>query len=236
MLSACQKLRCRDGIAFHGEQTEHKNGQIPTDSTALRARALGGAAANLIAQVVKVAIQFVSAIVLARLLPPADFGVFGMVMPVTAFILIFQDLGLAQAVVGSAALTYGQLNSLFWINLTLSLLLGAALAGIAPVIAQFYKDERVFDLTLALAGTVPISGLMTQHFALFGRQMRFTWLAVLDVISLISGFLAAISVASVSPNYWALFASFVVTMLRSSLGFVAVGRLVARVGRLLGAK
>src|SRR5689334_19759285 len=89
--------------------------QVPTDSHALRARALGGAAVNLIAQVIRIAIQFGSVIVLARLLSPADFGVFGMVMPVTAFILIFQDLGLSQAVISSPSLTYGQLSSTFWI-------------------------------------------------------------------------------------------------------------------------
>jgi PST family polysaccharide transporter len=136
-----------------------------------------------------------------------------MVMPIMAFVMIFQDLGLSQAVVTSPSLTYGQLNSLFWINLTLSILIGAMFASLAPILAQFYKDQRVFYLTLALAGTAPISGLMTQHFALLGRQMRFTWLATLDVISLICGFLAAVAVAWFSPNYWALFVSFLVTML-----------------------
>lgn len=174
---------------------------------------MGGAAINLMAQAIKIGIQFASVIVLARLLSPADFGVFGMVMPVAAFILIFQDLGLAQAVISSPTLTYGQLSSTFWINLTLSLVVAILLSCLAPILTLFYKDQRVFDLTLALAVTAPISGLMTQHFALLARQMRFTWLAVLDIVALICGFIASVIVALIWPSYWALFASLLVTIL-----------------------
>ena len=193
--------------------TADRDRQVPTHSDALRARALGGAAINLIAQLIKIAIQFASVIVLARLLSPADFGVFGMVMPVAAFILIFQDLGLSQAVISSPTLTYGQLSSTFWINFAISLLVAILLAGLAPILALFYKDQRVFDLTLALAVTAPISGLMTQHFALLARQMRFTWLATLDVVSLICGFAASVLVALIWHSYWALYASLLVTIL-----------------------
>ena len=186
---------------------------VPTDSGALRARALGGAAVNLVAQAIKIAIQIASIIVLARLLSPTDFGVFGMVLPVTAFILIFQDLGLSQAAVSSPSLTYGQLNSTFWINFAISLTAAVLLAGLAPILAHFYKDQRVFNLDLALAVTAPISGLMTQHFALLARQMRFTWIATLDIVSLIGGFIASVVVALIWPSYWALFASLLATML-----------------------
>ncbi|MBV8425853.1 MAG: lipopolysaccharide biosynthesis protein [Hyphomicrobiales bacterium] len=187
--------------------------EVPTDSSALKFRALSGAAVNLFSQAAKVAIQFASVIVLARLLSPTEFGVFGMVIPITAFVQIFQDLGLSQAVISSPTLTYGQLSSMFWINLALSVVLAIVLAACAPLLASLYHDQRVMALTLALAGTIPLSGLMTQHFALLTRQMRFTWLAVLDVLALLAGFLGSVVVALIWPSYWALFASVLMTML-----------------------
>ena len=187
--------------------------EVPTDSSALKARALSGAAVNLYfsGREGRDSIRFCHCVGASS--APTDFGVFGTVIPIMAFVQIFQDLGFSQAVISSPTLTYGQLNWMFWINLAVSVVLAIVLAGFAPILASIYYDQRVFDFTLALAGTIPLSGLMTQHFALLTRQMRFTWLAVLDVVAIIAGFLASVVVALIWPSYWALFASLLMTML-----------------------
>jgi len=78
------------------------------------------------------------------------------------------------------------------------------IAALSPVMAWFYEDPRVLWLGLALAGPVIISGLAVQHDALMQRQMRFTAIAVINIITLITGFAAAILSAWHGAGFWAL--------------------------------
>lgn len=192
------------------QDDEVARGEAPVG--ALKSRAVGGAAVTGAAQAVKVALQFLSVVVLARLLSPQDFGVFAMVMPITAFVMVFQDLGLSQAVISSREITRRQMSGLFWINLGVSTLLAAVLAACAPLLGLFYGEPKVVALTLALSATVVIAGLGAQHFALLARDMRFKPLAVIDVASNAGGLATALLIAWWRPSAWALFASTAASM------------------------
>jgi len=185
---------------------------------ALKSRAVGGAAVTGAAQAVKVVVQFVSVVVLARLLSPGDFGVFAMVMPLTAFVMVFQDLGLSQAVITSRQITREQMSGLFWINLGVSALLGLVLATTAPLLGLFYGEPKVVGLTVALAATVVIAGLGSQHFALLARDMRFKPLAMIDSASAVIGLATAVLVAWWRPSVWALFAATTASMAAGMVG------------------
>ncbi|MDG2520308.1 lipopolysaccharide biosynthesis protein [Caulobacter segnis] len=191
---------------------------IAAPSDQLRARAVGGVAVTGISQTIKMVVQFLSVVVLARLLSPDDFGVFAMVMPITAFVMMFQDLGLAQAVVTSASITPRQASTLFWVNVGLSAVLAIALAASAPLIGAFYGEPRAVGMAVALAATVMIAGLGAQHMALLTRHMRFSRMAMIDIAGTILGFATAVVFALIRPSPWALFASVAVTMATSMIG------------------
>ena len=77
--------------------------------------ALRGSIVTGISQVVKIGLQFLSVIVLARLLAPEDFGLVAAVGPIVAFVALFQNLGLQQAVVQRPDISDQQLNRMFWV-------------------------------------------------------------------------------------------------------------------------
>uniref|UniRef100_UPI001C2CFB93 oligosaccharide flippase family protein n=1 Tax=Sphingomonas bacterium TaxID=1895847 RepID=UPI001C2CFB93 len=203
----------RPRAAKGGEVTDAVDGR-PSDleGGALGGRAMNGAIVLAMAQGVKFATQLVSTIVLARLLSPHDFGIFAMVMPLAGIVMLFQDLGLAQAVESVREVTPAQATTLFAINLGLSVALAAAFAASAPLIAVFYGTREVIAPTLVLAGTIVLSGLATLQFALLVRGLRFGALAVADSVGAVAGVTAAIIVAAVHPSPWAMIASVVVTM------------------------
>ncbi len=58
-------------------------------------------------------IQFLSVVVLARLLVPEDFGLMAAVGPIAAFVGLFQNLGLQQAVIQRKDITEAHLNQVF---------------------------------------------------------------------------------------------------------------------------
>ena len=170
----------------------------------LKGRSVRGGAVTMIAQGMKFFLQMGSTIVLARLLTPQDFGLIAMVTAVTGFVVMFKDMGLSMATVQKDEINHGQISTLFWINVILSLGVMLITAALAPVIAWFYGEPRLIWITLVLASAFIFGGLAVQHQALLRRQMRFRILAVVEIGSMSSGILAAIIAASFGAGYWSL--------------------------------
>ncbi len=175
--------------------------QIPSD---LGRRTVRGGAATITAQVAKFLLQLLSTAVLARLLAPSDFGLVAMVAAFTGFISLFKDLGLSMATVQRPEINHEQVTALFWINVALSMLLMLIAALAAPVVAWFYGEPRLTGITVAVAVTFVFAGLTAQHTALLRRQMRFSALAGIEVISMLAGICGAIAMAWAGWGYWSL--------------------------------
>lgn len=187
-------------------------------------RALRGGALTLAGQTIRLVVQVGSTILLARLLPPADFGLIAMVVAVTGLATLFGDLGLAMATVQRAQISQAQVSTLFWINVAAGALIAAAVAALAPAIAWFYGEPRLTDITLVLAVSFLFGGVAVQHKALLQRQMRFGALVALDLLAFIGGIATAIALAARGAGYWALVASPVVTAaLTATLAWVFSG-------------
>ncbi|WP_158268073.1 lipopolysaccharide biosynthesis protein [Bradyrhizobium sp. MOS002] len=163
-----------------------------------------GAFAAIATQAVRVATQAGSVIVLSRLLTPVDFGIYAMASPILAFAVLFQDLGLGHATVQKDSLSQSDLSSLFWVNLSVGTMLALSLVAISPLVGLFYNEPKLAALTAGMSLTLLLSGADVQHLSLLTRQMRFWTLAVLESAAAVAGFVAAIAIASVYHNYWAI--------------------------------
>jgi PST family polysaccharide transporter len=185
----------------------------------LKAKIIRGGLARLCAQGVSFILRLASLMILARLLSPRDFGLVGMVTAFTGVLTLFRDFGLSSAAVQRTTVTDEQISTLFWINM----LLGAALAlitlAIAPAIAAFYHEPALFAVTAVLAAGFLFNAAGIQHSALLQREMRFTALAVINVVSLTVGIAIAIYGAKVGYGYWALVLMTVTPPIISTLGF-----------------
>ena len=122
-------------------------------------------------------------------------------------LLLFRDFGLSAATVQRAAVSDDQISTLFWINILVGGILAFLLAAMAPVVARFYHEPHLFRVTLVLATSFLFNAAGVQHSALLQRQMRFTALARVDIISLTVSTLLGVSMAWFGFGYWALVAS-----------------------------
>ncbi len=170
----------------------------------LKGRSVRGGAVTMAAQGTTFFLGMASTVVLARLLTPQDFGLIAMVTAVTGFVVMFKDMGLSMATVQKAEINHGQISTLFWINVVLSLGVMLVIAALAPAIAWFYGEPRLTWITLALAGAFIFGGLTIQHQALLRRNMRFGSLALIQIVSMLVSIVAAIIAAWYGAGYWAL--------------------------------
>ncbi len=167
-------------------------------------RSVRGGAVTIGAQVLKIIMQFGVTIVLARLLKPEVFGLVAMVAVVLTFLETFKDLGLSAATVQREAITHEEVSTLFWINAGLGLVAALFMVPLAPLLAWFYGEPALVDITLCLGIGFALSGLSTQHLALLRRQMRFSELAGIQMGAEIIGMAAAVVAAYEGAGYWSL--------------------------------
>src|ERR1700751_2112462 len=153
----------------------------------LKQRSIRGGLARSCAQAVSLLLRVGSLIVLARILDPKDFGFVNMVTALTGVLTWFRDFGLSSAAIQRSTITEEQISTLFWINVAVGGILALVVVEAAPAIAGFYSEPELFGVTAVLGMAFLFNGAGIQHSALLQRQMRFTALAVIGVVSLIIG-------------------------------------------------
>src|SRR5690348_6375413 len=125
-----------EGAAAKADPFAVKGGEAGFKRQSLR-----GSLATFLAQAIKMVIQIGSQIVLARLLFPAEYGLVAMAYPVVAFLQVFNDIGLGQAIIQRPVLEQGQVSALFWLNLAVSSLLAISVVAISPMAAWAYGEH-----------------------------------------------------------------------------------------------
>jgi O-antigen/teichoic acid export membrane protein len=166
--------------------------------------ALRGGLVTAGAQGFKMVIQFISVIILARLLVPEDFGLVASVGPIVAFVGLLQNLGLQQALVQRKDISDRQLNQVFWVSALVGLGSSVVVAALAPAIAAFYGDQRMLGITIASALPLLLGSIAAVPLALMNRHLQFGQLALNDVITAAAGLLAAAIAAWAGMGYWSL--------------------------------
>jgi O-antigen/teichoic acid export membrane protein len=185
----------------------------------LKEKTIRGGLARLCAQGADFVLRLASLMVLARLLGPKDFGLVGMVTAFTGVLTLFRDFGLSAAAIQRQDVTEEQISTLFWINLLVGVLLAMLTAGMAPIVATFYHEPRLVGVTAALALSFLFNAAGVQHGGLLQREMRFTALAVISIISLIVSTAVGVGGAVAGYGYWSLVSMTVALPLVNTVGF-----------------
>lgn len=186
------------------------------NTDALRSDLTGKSVRSAFVKLGSRAIRFVialgSAMVLARILDPEDFGLLAMVASLTLFVSAIKEFGLPMATVHQQELDTSQLSRLFWLTCKLNVATSVCMALLAPLLAWFYSEPRLILITMATACSLLLPGLALQHESLLLRQMRFGLLTFIDVSAMMLGATVSIGMALAGAGYWALVLQFAVHM------------------------
>jgi PST family polysaccharide transporter len=156
------------------------------------------------AQFVRAAFTLLMAVILSRLLDAEQFGIVAMVAPVTALIMLLQNLGLDQAIIQAPSVNRRELSGVFWFNLGLTLFLAALFACFAPLVGKFYGEARATQFAFASALSIVLAGPALVHMALLNRQMRFGAVAWVMISHSASQFAITILAAYHMKSFWAI--------------------------------
>src|SRR5215468_11777877 len=174
------------------------------ESSDLARLALRGGITSVAMQYGNGVLQIVSAIVLARLLAPEDFGLVAIVTVLTSFAPLLIDFGLGDATTQRSKITPSQVSGLFWLSSGIGMSVAIVVAACSPLIAWAYRDPRLEAIALCSGITFVLWGVSNQHLALLRRTMQFGRIAKIQFIGTLIGIAIAIFMAIRGYGYWAL--------------------------------
>jgi len=120
------------------------------------------------------ALTFVSIVVLARLLAPADFGVVAAIALFIAMIEVVSDAGMKATVVYEQERGITErVHTAFTLNVVVAALLCGLAVLLAPVVAGFFRMEAHADLFRLASLNLLLSGLGNVHDSLLMRELDF---------------------------------------------------------------
>ena len=118
-------------------------------------------------------VTFIVSIVLARILAPEDYGKIALVTVFTAIMQVFVDSGLGTALIQKKDADDLDFSSVFYFNFAICLILYMIMFLLAPLIANFYRDESLVPIIRVISLTIVISGVKGIQQSYVSRNMLF---------------------------------------------------------------
>jgi O-antigen/teichoic acid export membrane protein len=159
---------------------------------------------NAISKVATRAMQFFVTVALARLLLPADFGLYGMTSIVTGLVSMFAEFGFAYALIQKLSITDEDISTALSMSVLLGTFVTIACLATAPLIAMVFRNPAVtLPLRAASLGMFIVAFAITPR-ALLGRRMDFRSIAYADMIGSITYAVVSVGLAAARMGIWAL--------------------------------
>ena len=149
-------------------------------------------------------LYFVRTVILARLLFPADFGLFGMATLAMNIPGVFTNPAFSSAIVQKKEITKGELDGAWTIYFIRNFILAIVLFFGAPLAGGFFHNSAVVPFVKALSLMYLIMGLESLGVTLLQKEMKFNKVFIYDMSAVVVEVAVTIIAAFILRNAWAL--------------------------------
>ena len=156
-------------------------------------------------------LQFISNLVLARLLMPSDYGIIGMLHVFIAVSSIFVTAGFGSALIQKKNPTHIDYTSVFYWNLAAAFFFYGILFFCGPAIARFYSMDELCAVLRVQSLSLIIQAFSTVQSNQLQKQLRFKELSIRNIVAMLIGTTVAIVMAFLGYGVWSLVASSLVS-------------------------
>ncbi|HKQ83923.1 MAG TPA: oligosaccharide flippase family protein [Steroidobacteraceae bacterium] len=149
------------------------------------------AASSLAWQIGKVAVQLVQYVLLARLVSPAEFGIFLLAIPLYTVLAAINDGGLSTASVTGTHYDSQLASTLWWTQVGLGFTAALVMAASSPLLAALFDTPQLLSVSLWLSCALLIRSFGLQSRARLRRDMRVARIALVDIGGMVAGLAGA---------------------------------------------
>ena len=143
-------------------------------------------------------------ILMMRILDANDYGLVGLLAIFTAIASTIINGGFSIALTNKQDANHQDYNAVFWLTFFVGLFLYIILFFAAPLIADFYNEPALTDLSRVIFISFFIAGLGTSSYTVMFKKMMVKQQAIIEMISLLIAVCIGIILAIKGYRYWAL--------------------------------
>ena len=194
----------------------------------IKEQTVKGVGWSAVDNVVQFGVTFVVSIVLARILSPDDYGLIGIV---TIFTLISQTLinaGFTSALIRKKDATDDDYNTVFIVNLGMSLLLYVIIFLASPAIAIFFNRQELISLVRVTSLGMVIGALAIVQQTILTKRIDFKSQTFITLTASIISGLFGIVLAFLGFGVWALVAQQLSLQVIKTLGLWIVNKWIPK--------
>lgn len=149
-------------------------------------------------------IQFIIALILARHLSRADYGLIGSVAVFSSLAIIFVESGFSQALIRKQDADETDYNTVFIFNLIISIVLYFILFFSAPYISEFYRQPQLATICQVLFLGLPINALYLVPLTQLTKALDFKTIAKSNISAVLISGSIGITLALNKYGVWSL--------------------------------
>lgn len=163
-----------------------------------------GSILMVLLQVLSRSVGLIGTVIMARLLDPDDFGLVALAVMVTGIFQVVGQFGTGLALIHDQAAGRIEYDTAWTLQILKGVARGVALALAAPLVAEYFGDERLPPILLAFAVMFVVGGFQNIGTVDFRKHLRFGPLVRLRTYSKLGALAASVTVAVIWGTYWAL--------------------------------
>lgn len=148
-------------------------------------------------------VQFIFGIILARLISPDEMGILGLTGIFFAIAGQLQECGFGAALIRKQNRTSTDICTVFWFNLSMSVLLSITLFLAAPWFVWFFDQPALLNLTRVSALHMLLTSTGSVHWTLYQANRDFKTPAIITMCSTLAAMPFTIWAAYAGWSYWA---------------------------------
>lgn len=149
-------------------------------------------------------LTWVSTVMVARMLTPADYGIMAMATAFIGIVGMISEFGVGSAVLNFRDLSRDKVSQINGISLALGLG-GFIISCIAAVpLSWFFKTDELTLVTIVLGAGFILLGLKAVPYGLLQKDMRFKFLALVEGFQMLAQAIGVVGFALLGLSYWTL--------------------------------
>ena len=179
-----------------------------------------------VASITTALVSVVQVSVLARYLEPAEFGAVALLMVILEVCNVFIRTGFSDALVVNSGTTRRQLSTLYWVNVTVGMVVYSLFYLMAPLLDRGFVTVDLAEMARVMGLMLLIGAFVVQFDALMRRELLLRQLALIRIGSQLVGLAVAVYLAVAGYGAWALIFSHLGIQISMNLclWFIAIRR------------
>jgi len=161
--------------------------------------------------------NFIMTVVVSRLLTPDEVGIWAIGLAAAMLVMSVREFAPATYLVQKVSMSREDMRAAFTVMLTLSALIAATLALIAPWLAEFYGEPSLMAYLRVAAIAVVIDAVPFTFTALMRRELAFAQAAIASVVGSATFGATAIALAALGFSYMSFAWAWVLSTLLSAI-------------------